>query len=58
MDQTPHDKPAHDGLLPGLLDSTLALDWHELKLQLEDLHAKLEYAHLMLRLSLHPPTQP
>lgn len=47
MDQAPDSKP-----LPALLDSTLSLDWHELKLQLEELHAKLEYAKLMLKLSL------
>ena len=48
MDQAPDPtKPQ-----PELLDSTLALDWHELKLQLEDLHAKLEYAKLMLKLNL------
>lgn len=46
MDHTPDPKP-----LPALMDSTLALDWHELKLQLEELHAKLEYAKLMLKLS-------
>lgn len=50
---TPDPKP-----LPPLMDSTLALDWHELKVQMEDLHAKLEYAKLMLRLSLKPPIQP
>ncbi len=37
------------------MDSTLALDWHELKLQLEELNAKLEYARLMLKLHLQPP---
>ncbi len=49
MDHIPAPKPQAQ---PELLDSTLALDWHELKLQLEELHAKLEYAKLMLKLSL------
>jgi len=48
MDQAPDPTTPR----PELLHSTLALDWHELKLQLEELHAKLEYAKLMLKLSL------
>ncbi len=47
--------PENDKAPPELHSDPRTLAWQDLKEQLEQLHARLEYARLMLKLRLGPP---